>query len=161
MLLVHLVDYLRATASGLAAHHTTLGDELELVAGYLGVLTLRMSGRLTVRFDVPDDLRSSEFPSLVVATLVENAVKHGLAPLPAGGSIEVVARREGASLVVSVTDTGVGFSGPAGSGIGLANVRSRMWSLYGTAGALTLEAHRPSGVRASIRLPLAPSGAAA
>ena len=49
----------------------------------------------------------------------------------------------------------------AGSGIGLANVRSRMWSLYGTAGALTLEAHRPSGVRASIRLPLAPSGAAA
>ena len=152
-LLTHFLDYLRLTLPTLHDEGATLGQEIDLVQAYLGVVAVRMSGRLQVSFEVPDELRACEFPALSIATLVENAVKHGIAPAPAGGAIRVQARRIGATLEVSVADTGIGFSGSGGSGIGLANIRARLHTLYGDAGVLTLEANEPNGVRACIRLP--------
>ena len=159
-LLASFLDYLRLTLPTLRDERSTLGQEIDLVQAYLGVVAVRMSGRLQVSFDVPAELRGVEFPPLSIATLVENAIKHGIAPLPAGGTVHVQARRLGAVVEVSVADTGVGFSGLGGSGIGLANIRARLQTLYGEQGVLVLETNQPSGVRASIRLPERQGGGA-
>jgi len=91
---------------------------------------------------------------MVLPTLVENAIKHGLSPLPQGGSIDIRTRRAGNELVVEVHDNGAGFSSSAGSGVGLANTRSRLAALYGGRASLQLASASPQGVIASIRLPL-------
>lgn len=155
-LLRHLLDYLRSTMP-VSARHTTLGEEVDLVTSHLAIVALRMGGRLAVRFDVPDELRECACPPLTLATLVENAVKHGITPSPNGGTIVVSARRDGDSLELRVEDTGVGMSVPeasfGGTGIGLANTRARLRVLYGDRGSLALAANAPRGVRAIVRLP--------
>ena len=88
-LLTHFLDYLRLTLPTLHDEGATLGQEIDLVQAYLGVVAVRMSGRLQVSFEVSDELRACEFPALSIATLVENAVKHGIAPAPEGGAIQV------------------------------------------------------------------------
>jgi LytS/YehU family sensor histidine kinase len=114
-----------------------------------------MSGRLDARFDVPEALLRCEFPALALATLVENAVKHGIGPRPEGGTITISARSVDDALEVVVTDTGVGFSGALGPGVGLTNIRARLRTLYGERGRLAIQGNAPNGVRASIRIPLA------
>ncbi|MDM0116681.1 histidine kinase [Variovorax sp. J22R133] len=153
-LLAHFLDYLHSTLrQQLQGQFTTLGRELDLVRAYLAVVSVRMSGRLQVAFDVPADLRECVFPSLCVATLVENAVKHGISASPTGGEICVQATLHGDDVEVAVRDTGAGFSGMGGSGVGLANIRARLGTLYGPSGILRLESNKPRGVCASIRLP--------
>ena len=159
-LLAHFVDYLRSARPAQQGNGNLLGQEVDLTRAYLSVVALRMAGRLAVSFDVPDDLRALPFPPLTLATLVENAVKHGIEPAPAGGMISVVVRRVGDTLEAVVADTGVGFSGTSGSGIGLANIRARLHTLYGSAGTLKLHGNLPSGVRASMHLPCRQRGAA-
>ncbi|MEO6744462.1 MAG: histidine kinase [Caldimonas sp.] len=153
-LLRHFLDYLRATLPALHEQRSTLGQEIDLIRAYVGVIVVRMSERLRVTFDVPDALRACDFPPLTLATLIENAVKHGIAPAADGGTIHVQARGRNNALEVVVADTGVGFTGVGGSGIGLANIRSRLRTLYGADGVLSLENNLPSGVRAMMRLPL-------
>jgi signal transduction histidine kinase len=132
-LLHHLIRYLRSTMPA-SVQRTALGDEVDLVESYLAIIAMRMPGRLAVRFDVPTSLRGCECPPLTLATLVENAVKHGIRPLPEGGEITVVARRDGDVLEITVTDTGVGLSAApnaasGGTGVGLANIRARLHAL--------------------------------
>jgi hypothetical protein len=155
-LLDHFVDYLRSAQPSHQGQASTLGQEVDLVRAYLGVVTVRMSGRLEVTFDVPDALRSCPFPPLTIATLVENAIKHGIAPAPDGGTITVSVRGTDVGLEADVVDTGVGFSGGSGTGIGLANIRARLLTLYGGSATLTLQANTPHGVRATLRLPREP-----
>ncbi|MGE5089899.1 MAG: sensor histidine kinase, partial [Candidatus Levyibacteriota bacterium] len=156
-LLRHLLDYLRS-AGRTPGQRTTLGDEIDLVRSYLAIVGTRMRERLTTVFDVPDDLRRHGCPPLSLATLAENAVKHGIGPAPDGGAIRVQARRHGETLEVCVEDTGVGLSQTAvgGAGIGLANIRARLRALYGDAASLTIAGNSPQGVRAVIRMPLEP-----
>ena len=96
-----------------------------------------------------------EVPPLMLATLVENAVKHGITPSTNGGEIVVSARRIDSQLELAVADSGVGFApgGGGGSGIGLSNTRARLRSLYGTRGRLDLSARTPQGVVASLHMP--------
>jgi len=161
-LLGHFIAYLRSTLPQLDCQQTTLGREIELVRAYLGVVAVRMSGRLLVQVDIPSGLQTCSFPPLCIATLVENAVKHGISSSPTGGEITVRAQRIGDRVEIQVCDTGVGFGGSTGgNGVGLANIRARLKTLYGNRGSLRLEGNTPSGVRATIVLPWQPNGQAA
>ncbi len=154
-LLANFIDYLRRIGPMLECTEVALGDEIDLARAYLEVVEMRMGERLHFAIDVPPDLRRARVPPLALATLVENAVKHGISRAQHGGNIAILAREVAHQLVLSVTDTGVGFSPNAGSGtgIGLSNVCSRISTLYGALGSLLVEANTPTGVRATLMLP--------
>ncbi len=154
-MLVALIAYLRAALPGMRRHESTLADELELVRHYLAILQMRMGERLSFDITAPDELLSAQLPTLVLPTLVENAIKHGLSPLPEGGRIEIrAASAENGGLTVEVADNGQGFGAASGgAGVGLANTRARLAARFGDAAALELEAAQPRGVVARVRLP--------
>jgi hypothetical protein len=153
-MLAQLTRYLRAALPRMREHETTLADEIDLVSAYLGVQKIRMGERLETSIDAPQPLLAARVPPMMLATLVENAVKHGVGPLAEGGAIRVKAERSGAALTLSVADNGRGLTTASGSGVGLANIRARLAALYGERAALALEANSPRGVVAIIRLPL-------
>jgi len=152
-MLGQLSRYLRAALPKIRESDTTLADEIELVSAYLGVQAIRMGERLQVVIRVPPALHAATVPAMMLATLVENAIKHGIAPLTEGGSIVVTASRRGDSLLLSVADTGKGFDAGSGTGVGLANIRARLAALHGSRASLRLEANSPRGVIASLVLP--------
>jgi signal transduction histidine kinase len=156
-MLTSLIAYLQSALPGMRSQRACLGDELERVRHYLAILQMRMGERLRFDIDAPADLHDAEMPPMVIATLVENAIKHGLSPLPEGGQLLISARVAGdGRLAVEVQDDGRGFVGAGGSGVGLANTRARLAALYGTQGTLSLEAAQPRGVIAQVCLPLRP-----
>lgn len=151
--LADFIHYLRCALPGMRSNETTLGREVDLITAYLDVLRVRMGKRLEVAIDVAPTLRSHLIPPLSLATLVENAVKHGLAGLPEGGKLSIAARLEGSKLLLRVADTGTGFTASQGTGMGLANLRVRLRGLYGDAGQLVLAPNEPRGVAATLRIP--------
>jgi sensor histidine kinase YesM len=153
-MLASLIDYLRAALPAMRSQGSTLGRELELARSFLTILQMRIGDRLQFSIAVDDDLLDTQVPPLVLATLVENAIKHGLAPLPEGGRVDIQARRRGNDLEIEVRDTGAGFTASGGSGVGLANTRSRLAGLYGPRASLSLAAGAPRGVVATVLLPL-------
>jgi LytS/YehU family sensor histidine kinase len=94
-------------------------------------------------------------PPMVLLTLAENAVKHGLTPLREGGRVDITAAVEQRELRVRVIDSGQGFQQSSGGGTGLANVRARLAALYGSGGRLTLSSNAPRGVTVTVAVPLA------
>jgi hypothetical protein len=158
-MLGNFVAYLRAALPQMRRGETTLEQEVDLARAYLEVLQVRMGSRLDVRLDIPQALAALPFPPLALSTLTENAIKHGLNPLPEGGAIEIAARAGAGSLEVSVTDTGAGLQRNSGAGTGIANLRARLAALYGNAGNLRFEANVPRGIRATIVVPLSGGGA--
>ncbi len=156
-MMASLIAYLRAALPSMRQGMSTLGQELELARSYLTILQMRMGDRL--RFDIEADaaLFATPLPPMVLPTLVENAIKHGLSPLPEGGRIDITARREpaGPGLLLEVRDTGQGFAASGGSGVGLANTRARLMAMFGRDAWLELEAAEPRGVVARVRVPLA------
>ncbi|MBL8360672.1 MAG: histidine kinase [Rubrivivax sp.] len=152
-MLASLSRYLEVALPGLRGACATLGQEFELARAYLEVQQIRMPSRLAFDFDLPAELRDREVPPLMLLTLVENAVKHGLQPSRRGGRIRVSARREGAALVLTVADTGVGFATGSGTGTGLANIRARLAAAHGAAASLDIGNNELGGVTATLRLP--------
>jgi hypothetical protein len=157
-MLGNFVAYLRAALPRMRHDETTLEQEVDLARAYLEVLRVRMGKRLNVRLDIPNELAALPFPPLALATLTENAIKHGLNPLPEGGAIEIAARAEDGQLRVSVADTGAGLQHNSGTGTGIANLRARLAALYGDSGNLAFEANVPRGIRATIVVPLRRAG---
>ncbi|KAA2285802.1 sensor histidine kinase [Arenimonas fontis] len=138
-----LVDHLRATipklrADGESLLHSTLGQQLDICASYLALMKLRMGGRLSFAVEADSVLRAQPFPPLLLLTLVENAIKHGIEPQPGPGRIEVRASARGEHLVVSVVDDGAGLKPGLGSGVGLVNVREQLAARYGAAATFSL-----------------------
>jgi hypothetical protein len=156
--LADFIHYMKSALPEMRARETTLGREVDLIAAYLDVLRVRMGDRLDFEIDVPAVLRDRPIPPLALATLVENAIKHGLGDLPEGGKLSIAASIEADSLVVRVADTGVGLTTSGGTGMGLANLRARLRGLYGAAGALTLAPNDPRGLVATLRIPASGSG---
>ena len=152
-MLEHLSRYLGAMLPRMRKTDSTLGHELALALAYLSVQKIRMGARLTIRTDVPDTLASLSFPPMMLVTLVENAIRHGLTPLPNGGDVRIHAHATDGKLRVQVIDTGAGLSESSGPGVGLANVRTRLSTLYGGKGRFLLAQNPQGGVTATIELP--------
>jgi hypothetical protein len=145
---------MRSTDSGLRP----LDLELAVVRPYLEILKVRMEERLTTEIDVPDGLLSAEFPPMMIQTLVENSIKHGLEPKAEGGHLSVKAEIRHGKLAVTVCDTGLGFEAAAsgtthGTGVGLANIRERLGLLYGSKASLTIANNPVGGTIVTITVP--------
>ncbi|HEX6362088.1 MAG TPA: histidine kinase [Albitalea sp.] len=134
-----------------------LGRELAVIRPYLEILKVRMEDRLHTEVRVPDGLLSADFPPMMLQSLVENAIKHGLEPKPEGGKLTVRAQIVHGKLAVTVADTGLGFgrAATAGTGVGLANIRERLRLLYGSRASLTVGANEPSGTVVTVTVPYA------
>ena len=152
-----LIALLRATMpnlrEGKAQARRTLGEELEVIHPYLDIQKTRMEERLQTTLLVPAGLLSAEFPPMMLQSLVENAIKHGLEPKPEGGRIEIEAQVADGQLLIHVRDTGVGFSPNAPQGSGLANIRERLKHRYGVDASLTITRNEPAGSIVRIALP--------
>ncbi|MFN5049522.1 histidine kinase [Roseateles sp.] len=132
-----------------------LGRELAVIRPYLEILKVRMEERLQTEIDVPEGLLSAEFPQMMIQSLVENAIKHGLEPKAEGGSLKVKAEIVHGKLAVTVADTGLGFgrAATAGTGVGLANIRERLSLLYGNKASVTIKENQPCGTAVTITVP--------
>jgi LytS/YehU family sensor histidine kinase len=159
-MLGNLITYLRTSIPRTEEAMSTLGEELERATAYLEILRIRMGERLAVEIQVPDALRSTLLPPMMLQTLVENAIKHGLEPVPGGGRIWLLAREADEKVAITVADDGRGFSEDGGgTGIGLKNVRERLKLAFGNAASFAIVANFPKGVAATINVPgVAPSG---
>ena len=155
-----LVEYFSVTLARRDAPQATLAEEAQLVDAYLRIHRVRMGSRLAYEIDVPTSLAHVRIPAMMLLTLVENAIKHGLNPLPEGGFVRLRAERRGAELYLEVADNGRGLAAAEGHGTGLSNVRSRLAILYGTRAALDVAPGEPRGFVAKVSLPLL-GGAAA
>ena len=167
-LISDLIRFLRATTPTLRDDATTIRQDALMVGAYLRIMQTRLGGRLKWTVTVPESLEDTAIPPGMLITLVENAIKHGIEPLPEGGRIDVTAIQEahadGTRVVLSVADTGTGLAGSPGvNGIGLANIRERLALQHGERAALETDANHPRGFVARLVLPLgaAPRRAAA
>lgn len=152
-----LADYLRSTLPKFRAESgtlsSTLGEQIDRCTSYLTLMNIRMDGRMTVTVEAPAEVRGLPFPPLVLISLVENAVRHGLEPKAGRGSICIRARREADVLEVAVEDDGAGLSPRAGDGggVGLSNVRSQLQNRFGKDASLEIVSRPGGGVAATIR----------
>lgn len=167
----HLVDYLRASIPRLRADSSrsdaTLGSQWAIVRAYLGLMATRLP-RLHGTLQMEPGLEDLPCPPLLLPTLVENALRHGIEPRPGPGHIAVEARRgtgpDGRpALLLEVRDDGVGLAAAAGAatggaGLGLVNLRERLRALYGTRARLELRSLAPQGTLARLTLPLETPG---
>ena len=131
----------------------TLDQELQFIQQYLGIEQVRFSDRLHVSFTVDQNIGDALVPAFILQPLVENAVRHGIAQRVADGQIEVSAQRDNLVLVLSVRDNGPGFRTESVSGVGLANIRTRLQTLFGDEGQLEVVRVDAGGTIATIRLP--------
>ena len=156
-MLSRVSDFLRLTLTAPVRDEVALADEIDYVRRYLDIERVRFGERLRTEIDVAPDAWEASVPAFVLQPLIENAVRHAIAPREAGGSIVVEARRSGDMLRVSIADDGPGVRDDTranGAGrIGLANTRDRLRRLYGDRGRLDLENVVGGGTRASIQIP--------
>jgi signal transduction histidine kinase len=145
-----LIAYLKATMPRLDDGDAQLGREITLVRSYLELMHLRMPDRLHFTVEGDPALQGFPCPPMLLLTLVENAVRHGIDPSETGGSIAVTTRRDGHLVRLVVRDDGVGMGESAVPGTGLANLRERLAAFYGGAARLELTELAPHGLLAEI-----------
>jgi LytS/YehU family sensor histidine kinase len=154
---VKLAELLRATLRLRDVPEVPLRTELELLRAYLEVEEARFGDRLVATFAVPEELLDAPVPSFILQPIVENAVRHGVAPRVETGHIAIAATREAGAIVLSVEDDGPGFGANpfAHQGVGLAATRERLTLRYGAAGSIRCETRSAGGqgARVAIRIP--------
>jgi len=151
-----LAELFRYTLRASERERAPLGDELAFVRDYLAIEHRRFGARLTVREDVAPGLSGLAVPTLLLQPLVENAVRHGVAPRAEGGTVTLAARRDGETLVIEVGDDGPGFASepsPSGNGFGLHSVRERLRAL-GPPHALDIESGHGHGTTVRLTVPV-------
>ncbi|MBC3932889.1 sensor histidine kinase [Undibacterium curvum] len=152
-----LISYLRAVLPQMRenASTTNLGREADMIKSYLDLLKMRMEERLNIDFVMPEGLRSASFPPMMLQSLVENAIKHGLECKAEGGTIQFRVEVAHSKLRVSVTDDGLGFGAmPSnGTGLGLQNIRERLKLLYKEKAQMIITPNQPGGVCVTIEIP--------
>lgn len=153
-MLESLIQYLRAALPQMREDATTVGREVDMARAFLDIHRIRMGSRLEYVLEVPDAVRGRPFPPMMLISLVENAIKHGVDPCCECGTVTIRAAEEGGRLRVSVADTGEGISVKQGTGVGLSNIRERLKTLYGAGARLVIEENAPRGVVAAIEVDL-------
>jgi signal transduction histidine kinase len=149
-----LIRYLRSAMPQMReGSRPSLGQQVDLCGAFLEIMAVRMEGRLQPVVRIPEGLRSAVFPSMMLQTLVENAIKHGLEPKPDGGRLEIGAEVGDGQLAVHVLDTGLGFMPKGEGGVGLANVRERLKALYQGRAELISGVPPAVGTCATIKVP--------
>jgi two-component system, LytTR family, sensor kinase len=156
-MLSRVSDFLRLTLTAPVRDEVALAEEIDYVRRYLEIEQVRFGDRLRVEIDVAPDAWEAAVPVFVLQPLIENAVRHAIAPRESGGSITVEAARAGDSVRISIVDDGPGLrTGANGNGagrIGLSNTRDRLRALYGDRGRLELANAPGGGTRAMIEVP--------
>jgi signal transduction histidine kinase len=155
-MIARLSDFLRRSLDESNRQQVPLGEEMEFLQKFLDIEKVRFGERLQVRVDVPRELFTAQVPSLILQPMVENAVKHGIAKRAQGGAIHVTAFRSNGLLTLSVYNDGPSLPTNGGStpaGIGMANVRTRLQSLYGNEFELSMRNQDPGGVEVSVSVP--------
>lgn len=159
VLLGHLNRYLRNSLNHSRSEATTLGDEVEQLRAYLGIMEIRLPDRLQTLIDCPPECAEFPLAPMLLQPLVENAIKHGIEPSPRGGEIHIRARVIEETLEIEVRDSGIGLGkaqpNDTNNGTGIANIRERLQVLYGEEARLELKALPESGTLALLRIPLA------
>ena len=162
-MLGQLSDLLRASLRADPGAEIQLAEELHLVEQYLAIQRVRFNDRLSIGLRATDEAKQALVPQLILQPVVENAVRHGIAPRESGGSVWVSAERPDGRLRLIVEDDGVGMgNGPsanAGAGIGLGGLRSRLAHLYGSDHRVEVAPRLPSGTRVTIEIPYHTGGA--
>jgi signal transduction histidine kinase len=154
-MIANLSEMLRATLARRDAQEVTLREEIALLEPYLDIEKIRFGDRLSVTLQVPDDAMDAVVPHLLLQPLVENAIRHGIAPQPGGGRIAIRARVRGGSLEVEVEDDGVGMpADPRPDGVGLGNTRARLHRLYGERHAFRIDSSPGRATRVTVMMPL-------
>ena len=132
----------------------SIEEELALVRQYLDVEKVRLNERLTYHIDLDDTLAAMEIPPLIIQTLVENAVKHGIAPKKDGGRIKVSVTRDNGRVHIRVDDNGVGIKdAPRETGFGLTGTRKRLDLYYSGKATLRIEGRKGGGTTIRITIP--------
>ena len=158
VLTANLITFLRSSMSDMRSEQVTLATEFGLVESYLKVMQVRLGERLRCTLALPGALEAVQVPSMILLTLAENAIKHGIEPALRGGEVHLSARLDGAAVRIRVEDSGVGMSATPGAGTGLENVRHRLALAFGEGAGLALEEGDP-GLVAEVTIPYLEAGA--
>lgn len=163
--LVKLSELLRMTLETSDEQEVPLEDELVFLDRYLEIESIRFADRLEVTWDVEEGAGDALVPNLVLQPLVENAIRHGIAPSSMSGRLAIRARVEDDDLILEVEDDGEGpppgWDPATDVGVGIANVRDRLERLYGARGRFEFERPETGGLIARIVLPVRRAGEAA
>ncbi|MGH9941229.1 MAG: sensor histidine kinase [Pyrinomonadaceae bacterium] len=155
-MITQISDLFRVALRKDKAQEISLAEEMEFLKAFLQIHQTLMGKRLQVEWKVEPETLSALVPNLILQPLVENSIRHGLAPLEQGGRIEVCARRRDGRLVLQVRDSGLDLASPeapGAGGVGLANTRARLKNLYGAAHRFEIAALPGEGTVVSIELP--------
>ena len=134
--------------------HVTLDEELKFIEKYLAIEQVRFPDRLRVLWSIEPSMRDVLVPEFILQPLIENAIRHGIAKSSESGVIEVSAREDGDSLLLTIQDNGPGYRPASDSGVGLPNIRARLATLFGDAGQLQIFERREGGTLATMRFPI-------
>lgn len=153
-----VADFLRATLVHDGRHEHALAEELALMEAYLGIEQARLGDRLRVTMTAGPDVLDAAVPYLLLQPLVENAIRHGIAPLATAGRLDIRVERTGANLAVELLNDGhrPASEGTGGAGIGLANVAERLRHLYGGEHRLDADWRGERSFHVRLTLPLRP-----
>jgi hypothetical protein len=160
LMIERLGDFLRLTLDHSTAQEVTLREELEFLNCYLSIEQIRLQDRLAVTIDAEPHTLDAPVPSLILQPIVENAVRHGIAPRAGAGRLEISARHHGPVLTLTVHDNGPGLAavnGKNGKGMGLAITRARLERLYGAHHRLELVNVPEGGLLVTLEIPFQPS----
>ena len=166
-MIASLSELLRSTLTHQQRQEVTVAEEMDLLEPYLDIEKTRLGGRLALRIRVDPSAREAHVPHLILQPLVENAIRHGIAPLRRGGAIAITVARDGERLEIEVADDGQGFARttrpdrPGPGGVGLSNTRARLRQLYGTEHRFSLVSTPGQGTRVEIVIPFRTADAAA
>jgi len=155
----HLGNFLRSSLNGSGRQETTLEEEIEVLAHYLEIQSVRFGERLAISLEVEPSVRTAAVPTLILQPIVENSIRHGLESRQGHLTLRISARKQGGDrLELRVQDDGPGFPEPIevalDSGVGLSNTLARLNSLYGPQGALHLGNRDLGGAVVTTSLPL-------